>query len=393
MHIEDLIDKLAYSGISLAQYDQKIIDSFHGQTFMGSGFTEKQSTLAIRILKRYSVQLSLHLTNDITQFLENPTFKYKIRKSVTDRSIDIIDNKTIVVKFPYDETFISEIRKYKNSKTYATEGIMWDREQTAWIFPLHESNVQFLADRCSPAVFRYDDAFEHYASECEDILNNLEKYAPTLAIDDGELKILNSPRNMPKIDTDDIMEALFQARRYGVNLWDDHIEQYLSLSEHVDVKLRDFLKSMDAPLHLSLEKTDILTLNTLMKYMGPILVIVPGGSELAKMTQFVDLLNTSGVPNQNMSVLFRLSTETGRNFNDFVKNQGLNGPICEETKAVFVSGKLPKPLLKSNLQFNCIVNLGFDSAHYTLKEYVKNHPNLVYFDQKKQNKGHPLAFM
>jgi hypothetical protein len=33
------------------------------------------------------------------------------------------------------------------------------------------------------------------------------------------------------------------------------------------------------------------------------------------------------------------------------------------------------------------VNLGFDNAHYTLKEYVKNHPNLVYFDQKKQNRG------
>jgi hypothetical protein len=150
---------------------------------------------------------------------------------------------------------------------------------------------------------------------------------------------------------------------------------------------------MDTPLHLSPEKTDILTLNTIMKYMGPILVIVPGGSELTKMTQFIDILNTSGVDNKNMSVLFRLSTETGRNFNDFVKNQGLNGPICEETKAVFVSGKLPKPLLKSNLQFNCIVNLGFDSAHYTLKEYAKNHPNLVYFDQKKQNKGSTLAFM
>lgn len=393
MHIEDLIDKLAYSGIHLSLYDQKIVDSFHGQTFMGSGFTEKQSTLAVRILKRYSTQLSLHLTKDIAQFLENPTFRYKIRKSVTDRSIDIVDNKTIVVKFPYDESFVAEIRKYKSLKTNAAEGIVWDREQTAWIFPLNESNIQFLADRCSPSLFRYDEAFEHYANECEDILSNLENYAPTLAIDDGELKILNSPRNMPKIDTDNIMEALFQARRFGVTLWDDHIEQYLSLSEHIDVKLRDFLKSMDTPLHLSPEKTDISTLNTIMKYMGPILVIVPGGSELTKMTQFIDILNTSGVDNKNMSVLFRLSTETGRNFNDFVKNQGLNGPICEETKAVFVSGKLPKPLLKSNLQFNCIVNLGFDSAHYTLKEYAKNHPNLVYFDQKKQNKGSTFAFM
>lgn len=391
MYIEDLIDQLVSSNIQQNVFDSKITGSFFVQILNGTGFTEKQSLLAVKILSRYSEKLSIHLSKDVAPSLENPTFRYTVRKSVTTRTIDVVD-KSIVVKFPYDENFVMAIREHKK-KNMLSEDITWDREQTAWIFQLNERNIQFLTDFCSPSVFQYDDSFALYADECEEILNNLENYSPMLAIDDGELKILNSPKNMPKIDTDNIMEALFQARKLGVTLWDDNIEQYLVHSEHIDSKLRDFLKTTDKPIQLSAEKTDISTLKTILQYLGPTLFVVPGGSELVKLTQAVDILNASGVANKNMAVLFRLPTETGRNFNDFVKNQGLNGPISEETKVVFVSGKLPKPLIKSGIHFNCIVNLGFDSAHYTMKEYVKNHPNLVYFDLRKNNRGNNFAFM
>ena len=88
-----------------------------------------------------------------------------------------------------------------------------------------------------------------------------------------------------------------------------------------------------------------------------------------------------------MSVLFRLSTENGRNFNDFVKNQAINGPIHDDTKIVFVSGKLPKTVIKSGIKFNSIINMGYTMAHYTLKEFTKNHQNSIYFDVKIKAQG------
>ena len=375
-----------FSGISTNRYDSSIIDSFTNQIISGIGFTEKQSALAIKIINRYSEQLSEETGKDVRVFLENPQYKYKIRKIVTNRSIVIVDNKTIEARFPYDEHFVAEIRKHKTQNPNLGE-IMWDRERTAWVFPLVEDNLRFLCDLCSDTTFEYDEQFAQYANEISHIIQNIEQYVPTLAIDDGELKILNSPKNMPKIDTTDIVEAALQARKFGVASWSDDIDHYLN-SDLVNPRIREFLTTSDgASFALSTSETDVQCLKTILKTMGPSLFIVPGGVELEKLERAYNILKGTGVEDKNMSVLFRLPTETGRNFNDFVKNQGINGPINDETKVVFVSGKLPKPLIKSGIKFNSIINLGFDNAHYTLKTFVKNHSNLVYFDVNKPRKG------
>jgi hypothetical protein len=80
--------------------------------------------------------------------------------------------------------------------------------------------------------------------------------------------------------------------------------------------------------------------------------------------------------------MFRLPKETHENFNNFVKNSGFNNPITDTTRAVFISGKSPKPVLKSGIKFHTVVNLGFDNVHYSLRDFVNNHENLVYYTEK-----------
>lgn len=387
MYIEDLINTFSFSSIRLNRFDAPIVDSFTSQIMGGTGFTEKQSVLAIQIINRYSGKLSLVIGKDICPFLETPQYRFKIRKTITDRSIKIVDNKTIEVRFPFDEHFVSVIRKYKTSQPNESD-IMWDRENTAWVFPLSESNIQFLSDLCSDCNFDYDDQFTHYVDEISAIVQNIEQYAPTLVIDNGIFTILNSPKHMPKIDTTDIVEALLQARRYGVSLWSDEIDYYLN-SDQANPKIRELVNNIDAkPISLSTSDSDVDCLKTILKLMGPVLFIVPGGAELEKLERAYNILKGIGIESKNMSVLFRLPSETNRIFNDFVKKQELNGPIDAETKVVFVSGKLPKPLIKSGIKFNSIINLGFDNPHYTLKTFVKTHPNLVYFDVTKPKQGY-----
>jgi len=88
-----------------------------------------------------------------------------------------------------------------------------------------------------------------------------------------------------------------------------------------------------------------------------------------------------------MSVMFRLPAETGKNFNDFVKNNQLNNPITDKTKIVFISSKLPKPVIKSKVKFNCVINLGLGGVHYTIKNFTENHENLINFSEKTKYEG------
>jgi len=386
MYIEDLVEELSMSYGIVNNADMTILQSFSDQCFNGTGFTEKQSVLAIRIIKRHEAFLSRKLKIEISTFLENPSFKLKIRKSVLNKSVKIIDGNTIEVKFPYSEEGVKAIREFKTSHSN-NASIVWDKDSTAWHFPISEQNIKFIADLCSDNSFTFDEDFQNYADAVEKIINNAEEYAPMLSIIDGELKIRNSPKNMPKIDTDNILEAAFQARNLGVTLWDDYINTYLN-SDYVQPEVRNFLvKDTNTGFHLEPTETGISALKTIIQYNGPTLVIIPGGDEYNKTLQVFDILKGIGIPEKNMSVLFRLPSETGRKFNDFVKNQGLNGPISSETKVVFISTKLPKPLLKSKIKFNTIVNLGYSMAHYTLKEYTKNHQNFINFGNKIKTQG------
>ena len=56
MHIEDLIILLSLRA-KMNPYDDKLVMSFHDQISRGSGFTEKQATLALKILTRQSAKL------------------------------------------------------------------------------------------------------------------------------------------------------------------------------------------------------------------------------------------------------------------------------------------------------------------------------------------------
>jgi len=389
MHIEDLIIQLSrIRGINSA--DMSIIDSFSDQFYQGTGLTEKQSQLSLRILNRYFQLLSDKLKIDVSPHLTTPKFRLPLRKSVIDHTIKILDGSKIEVRFAYNETLVNAIRKFKTESDQSSQ-IMWDRPTTSWIFNLSERNIKFLMNLATQVNFTFDDEFQKYVDSVEDVVNNMEKYAPMLVIDNRDLKIANSPKNMPEIDTDDILEAIFQARTMGVTLWDNYINEYLDVGP-INGTLKKFLTSnVTDEFKLAPTESDIFALKQIVKYSGPTLVIIPGGSELEKIQTIYDILKGSGTEDKNMSVLFRLPNETGKKFNDFVKNQGINGPICEETKVVFVSTKLPKPLINSKIRFNNVINMGYAMAHYSLKQYTKNHQNFINFGVKIKAQGFNFA--
>jgi hypothetical protein len=106
-------------------------------------------------------------------------------------------------------------------------------------------------------------------------------------------------------------------------------------------------------------------------------VIIPSENETASVTKNVEFFNSIGIDNSNMNVLFRLPTETDKNFNDYVKNNGLNSPISNNTKVVFISTKIPKTILGNKLEFNSVLNYNYYNAHYKIRDFLKNKVNVI----------------
>jgi hypothetical protein len=134
--------------------------------------------------------------------------------------------------------------------------------------------------------------------------------------------------------------------------------------------------------HINSEKDPISCLSTFIKYLGPTLFVIPGGNELTKLRVAYNFLKSLGIENYDMSVMFRLGAEIDRNFNNFVKENDLNSPLGENTKIVFISSKMPKPVLKSNIRFHSIINMGFEAPHYSIRDFMQNHENLIVYSEK-----------
>ena len=92
------------------------------------------------------------------------------------------------------------------------------------------------------------------------------------------------------------------------------------------------------------------------------------------------------ISEKDISVMFRLSSDTGSMFNDLVKQEGLNNPISENTKIVFISQKMPKPLIKSDIEFKLVLNLGsLSGVHYSISTYLDSRPDVIRYTDKNKS--------
>lgn len=386
MNIEDLICQL-HSHCKVNRFDTNLVDSFVMQVFAGNGFTQKQTVLVLKILNRYSKSLSAALNLDVQPFLDNPSYRYPIRSSGTNaKRLSIIDHqlwgRAIKAEFPFDQEKIDSIRKKKESLGFA----QWNGEERAWLFSVDERNLQFLKNFVQNDKFEVDAEIQNYFDQVEKIVNDMEKYIPMLTIENGLPKYQNVNRFVPKLTSFDVVSALFEARKAGIFTWDEKVNQYID-TVGLNPVVKEYLGNENVGIcEIDSTKYPVECLTEIVKYAQPALFIVPGGSESAKTKMIYNFLISLGFSSDEMSVMFRLPSSEGREFNEFVKNCAINNPISDRTKFVFISIKMPKPILKSKIKFNSIIGLGKSNVHYTIREYFKNQTNLIYYCESSRQK-------
>ena len=395
MFIEDLIYFASRSGpylfsknpmpVTVTGHDLNILQSLSDQLVYNSNhLTERQGQLALRLLNKYRIELRPHIST-IDFDLDNPKWKNPFRVLPKFKRISIVDKNQIHVEFPYDNELVELLRK-RNVEVHELHKGVWNSELKKWVFSLTERSIEWIGDTLIPREFQADEEFQSLYASIKDVVADIENVLPMLVQTETGFGLKNTHKNIPQPQTTDLVEALFWAREYGITVWDDSIDQRIHNELPPVTKVIVSISSKKHPwIDSSVHKIDEFT--DLIKFGGPAMVIIPGGSELSLIKEWTEFASRVGIDASLLSVMFRLPNEHAE-FNQYVKEAGLNNPVDERTKLVFVSTKITKPLVKSGIKFNTVINLGYyNYMHFSMSTVVDNARNLVYYSMKQPVKN------
>ena len=391
MYIEELIQFVTSSGqflfnrfptSSLGLNDYKILESISTRLYYnGDRLTEKQAVLVIKLLKKNRDAIRPHVPS-IDQLLANPQWQHPFRIIPTVKKLSI-EGSSIFVEFPYEEELVQALRS-RNQDVHPIHTGAWDHEAKKWKFQLTETNIEWLGNYLMPKGFEADDKFRELHADIMDVILNLEDRLPMVVQTPDGFAINNAHPKVPQPESTNLAEVLFWARDYGITTWDDSIGTRIKSELH-PVTYKILSAGIKRPWINSLENGLEGFADTL-KYGGPVLIIIPGGSELESVVKWTTFATLIGIKPEHISVMFRLPNEQA-DFNTYVRDMNLNSPIDENTQIVFVSTKITKPLVKSGIKFKTVINLGYyNYLHFSMSAEVDNAQNLVYYSMKEPNK-------
>jgi hypothetical protein len=391
LYIEDLICRLGNTGsylfsnpISLWAMDEKVVHSLAANPSAGRGFTEKQRSLVLRLCKKYQGQLTADLGIAVTVALDTPEFKFNlVEPTLQEKSIKI-EGKEILVKFPFSEEIVEKIRKFKSEVKVKT--VEWNGDSKAWKFALEENNVLWITQNILNDSFAVDPEFLEFSGQISEILENMENYVPTVAYENNQYLFKNVYRTVPQPTSHDLIETLLLAKHYGISTWDETVENLIKNANFSPVLTSFLEESISNKPEFDVNENSIDQFTELFKHNVPALIIIPGYGEFFTLKTWTTWLKSQGFNEKDISVLFRLSSDTGGMFNELVKQNNLNNPIDENTKIVFVSQKIPKPLIKSGIEFKLIVNLGsLSGVHYSVSTYLDGRADVIRYTDKTKS--------
>ena len=379
MDIESLILILSKNVIvtGMTNWDTNLISSFGNQIVQGRALTQKQANISIKILKKHIIAISSLLSKDITPYLTNPIFRFPIRVVSSVKKISIENDehhgKIIRMEFPFNDGIISKIRSAKSRLNLA----IWEPEGKYWVFSVDAENIDFLLTLGSEENFEFCEEFTNYATQVKEIKKNVEKYVPMVVVENEKYKFVNISIPVPQPDSENLVETLFLARKLGIFTWSDAIEQQLQ-NANIDPLVERFLKHDNkSNFVLSMEENTGYCLKKLLKYLTPCIFFIPGGREFDVTEQVVDILRGMTIKDDEISVLFRLSSDTGKEFNNYVRENKLNSPLTTKTRAVLISQKIPKPVIESKIYFQCAVNFSNFQTHYSSRDFLNTQSNII----------------
>lgn len=169
--------------IKLARYDEPIVYSMTEQFTRNLGFTDRQAVLAHKLVCKYKRQWA-SIGYDITDHETHPRYRLPIRNIDRTRQIDIQDN-LIVLKFPYDQAIISELRA---TVPEMPGRLVWDKDKRYWIAACIEPRLIWAKEFGLKHNFEFSPEFNQAIA----LMLAQDDYAIRLQRENNKLTITNA---------------------------------------------------------------------------------------------------------------------------------------------------------------------------------------------------------
>ena len=394
LYIEDLMCRLGNQGAyifsspsaKVSSFDIGIVSNIAMACDTGRGLTQKQRNVSVRLCNRYKSQLIALLGQDALDALDREEFKSSLLESYIPESSIVVRDKIILVKFPFNQEIVAKIKKYKSDSSAGT--VHWNPDDKAWTFDLEEANVVWIQHNIVSDSFTVDPIFAEKYQEISEVFDNIDNYVPCIGYHGDTFVFKNVHPSVPQPETNDIKKALVMARVYGITTWEEKVENLIK-NANFSPLFESFVTQNDKKLiEIDSNEFSIDQFTDLFNYNLPVLIVVPGGQELQSLRTWYFWLKSQNFEEKDISVMFRLDNGNGSAFNDIVKEYKLNNPITDVTKVVFISQKVPKPVVKADIEFKFVINLSVTwSSHYSINSYLETLPDVIrYAPTKKEGK-------
>ena len=338
--------------------DQIVADDFLNLVLQDKAFTKKQALYLRKIMLKYKDQIQDIF--DVEQKLKDCIWKNPFRVLDQERKIFLEKEDGVYwvhFKFPY---FLKSLFESTFSE-YPQAG--WDRDKKTRKIALYQSNLikilefakenQFIVDEQLLAAEALYDEIAEQRSQIESYTSVLENSIQLKNCSDDTLSYFNDHR------TGQFYEDLLLSKKMG-----------LIFVDKLEVPLLDTIFSSRENI-FRIGIADLLQFYNI--FQQRIYVAVEKSCDYITWTMnFVNLAEHYGIEKSKIKICFREKNKDNKEFNDWIKSNGLGGPIKDEKIFIFLS--LPAKWIfkdKDNLA-TIATNWDYSRRYGIANSYVKS---------------------
>lgn len=354
--------------------DLMAMGSFFNLIGSNEPVTQAQSKYILKLLEKYKTAV-ISPDFDYRAQLADPKWKqpFRVLDETKRISIEVDDSAKpwICLKHPFGlkEKFNQEV--IQNGQRDA--GI-WDPDLKIRKFPPYTINFVLLQKFINDHNFEVDESFLEYTATVEEIWQESMNFLPYCDVVDNTVILKNSNEStneyFEKHKTENIFDNLLLAKSLGFKL--ENLTKPENLVEKITVTTATnfWLKEVDKFFDLY------------KNINGHVCVIVDDSVSVKSWIEnFVTTGLKNGVSADEMRVCFRSRNDDDPEFNNWIKNNNLGGPI-ENARLLIFKNKPPKWLFKDNIDVKIIVvNRPFPPSSLIAQHWFSNHHCVIYLDE------------
>ena len=363
--------------VTLENSDHNLIRSLGRQVFRGIPFTDRQYELAKSKIIYYDQQLKDKVRYDLS-LLRMPLRKIDRTKSI---SYDESDN-TIKVRFTFNKKLIDLIDNLRTSDLNGT----YEKQNKTHSFPYNEYNLYKIVKLFEGRNFVLDSFVEENYKIMDDMMSNKKDYIPGIYgfkiknLNDKAVNFMISALGSPDSKTLPLYKD--RSKQFGIeHIDDDDLQESIN---QFSIISKGIINRQDKTVFVDKGKYNFNNLAESLLELSryPILVVLSSDDPLGQMLEVHK--SFSGVfYNDSSTVMFREDNlnEYNQNFNQSIKDYGLNNSLDSNTKIVYINAnKLPKPLLQSDWRPQVALFMKSVRCHRNVETYLDELDLQIHYD-------------